>query len=99
MITINAGPLGRQAGNLYEEKSESYKKEVWGCELSNNKYVLICFNKYISVIVLTVDFGKPFKRKKVVFLREIMDGKDEEVPKDMLFRTKDVRPHAANTND
>lgn len=94
VIAINQDPLGKQADYLYEEKSISDHKEVWGGQLSGNRYVLICFNRFTIETIFTLHFDQLFKGKKVTSIREIIDKKNEEVPKSGSFRTKIVVSHA-----
>jgi alpha-galactosidase len=94
VIAVNQDSLGKQADYLYEEKSLLHHKEVWGGELSNNRYVLLCFNRFIIKTIFTLHFDQLFPGKKVISIRETIDHKNEEVPKDGLFKTKTVNFHA-----
>jgi alpha-galactosidase len=77
VIAVNQDPLGKQADFLIDEKSVSDHREVWGGELSNNKYVLICFNRFLIETVFTLHFDKLFPGKKVISIREIIEKKND----------------------
>jgi plasmid replication initiation protein len=71
----------------------SHHHEIWGGELSNNRYVLICFNKFTIETVMTLNFTQIFKGRKVTSIREVIDKKNEEVHQS-AFKTKVIAMHA-----
>lgn len=83
-----------QADFLYDEKSITHHREVWGGLLSKSRYVVICFNRFEIETVFSLDFSKMFPGKKVASIRDVIDKKNESMPKGNTFTTKIVGSHA-----
>ena len=77
-----------------EEHALGYK-EIWGGELSNNRYVLIFFNR--GTASATFSFGLQlgeFRGMKVVGIRDVLEHANVELPKTDTFTSKAVKKHA-----
>lgn len=77
MIAINQDPLGRQADLLKREEHALGYKEIWGGELSRNRYVLIFFNRGSASTTFTFGTQLPeFKGMKITGIRDVLDHVD-----------------------
>ena len=54
----------------------------------------MCFNRFEIETVFSLDFGKMFPGKKVTSIRDVIDKKNEPLPKGKSFTTKIVASHA-----
>jgi alpha-galactosidase len=94
IIAINQDPLGKQADLIEREVHEIGFKEIWGGELSNDKYTLIFFNRAETSTVFKTALDRPeFRGLKVVRIRDVVDHADVTVPTGNIFTTKTVKMH------
>jgi len=94
VIAVNQDPLGKQADLIDDEKTPLDHKQIWGGDLSNKRFVLICLNRGNLESTFSLHFDKLFSGKKVTKIREIIDHVDIDVPKSNILKTKTVAVHA-----
>ena len=95
LIAINQDPLGVQADLIERRIHEVGFEEIWGGDLSNNRYVIICFNRAETTTVFHIPFSRPeFRGMKVTKIRDVVEHKDIAIPTTSYFQTKTVKRHA-----
>lgn len=67
---------------------------MWGGELSNNRFVYVCFNRHSEPTSFKIDFSVILPTTKILSIREIIDHANVNLPVDNIFWTKTVRSHA-----
>lgn len=85
MIGINQDPLGIQGKRIKSDLGTIYKKEVWGGPLSNNRYVVIFFNR--GEVEVSIDVSL---KEDLQLVYDSYTQRDPIRHKDIALSTKDV---------
>ena len=68
--------------------------EIWGGELSGDRYVVIFFNRGDMAAEIKLDLTRPeFLGKRVKAIRDVIQHKDVEVPKTTTLTSKKLKVH------
>lgn len=87
---MNQDSLGVQADLMIHQDT----KQIWGGQLSNNRFVYICFNRDTASTTFEIDFDQLIPSHTVTKIREVIDRVDVQVPSNRKLKTKTVRGHA-----
>lgn len=90
VIAVNQDSMGKQADLIKVEGLS----QIWGGQLSHNRFVYICFNREEKEMNFLLDFNTLLPSQKLLSIREIIDHKAVTLPTDKKLTTKLVRPHA-----
>lgn len=78
---------------MLEERGTNFYRQIWGGELSQKRFVLVCFNRDDLPTTFRIVFDDLLPGK-VTKIREIIDKIDITVPQDRILTSKTVRTHA-----
>lgn len=90
VIAVNQDSLGKPADLMYVQGLS----QLWGGQLSHNRFVYICFNREEKEMTFTLDFNTLLPSQNLTNIREVIDKVYKPVPSDKKFTTKLIRPHA-----
>lgn len=94
VIAVNQDPLGVQADLLEREIHDGGFKEIWGGELSNNRYTLVFFNRDEFASTFKTSLSRPeFRGLKVLRIRDVIARADVAIPSGGVLTSKPVKPH------